>query len=296
MNKKNMTALVSAFARVFHAKNNTFPIYSEGIEGGIISESEYIFISEHMKKGIKFFNPNFTGSKEEALRWIVDNNLSPSVLARSILSESVLKNMMNLGCKQFIVFASGYDTMGYKKELSNINVFELDREEMILDKKHRIEEKRIDNRNVNYISCDFEKEDWIDSLLESKYRREDLSFSTLLGISYYLSKKDFEKMIRFISNSISSGSTIVFDYPTYDECVESTKNEELAKESKENMKSKYTYSDIELILEKNGLFIVEHLNNEMIDEQYFAFYNKVNQEHIIKAPTGVAYCIAKKIY
>ena len=167
---------------------------------------------------------------------------------------------------------------------------------MILDKKHRIEEKRIDNRNVNYISCDFEKEDWIDSLLESKYRREDLSFSTLLGISYYLSKKDFEKMIRFISNSISSGSTIVFDYPTYEECVESTKNEELAKESKENMKSKYTYSDIELILEKNGLFIVEHLNNEMIDEQYFAFYNKVNQEHIIKAPNGVAYCIAKKIY
>ena len=41
MNEKNMTALVSAFARVYHVRNNDFPIYSDGIDGGILYEEEY---------------------------------------------------------------------------------------------------------------------------------------------------------------------------------------------------------------------------------------------------------------
>ena len=33
MNEKNMTALVSAFARAYHVRNNDFPIYSDEIDG-----------------------------------------------------------------------------------------------------------------------------------------------------------------------------------------------------------------------------------------------------------------------
>ena len=295
MNEKNMTALVSAFARAYHVRNNDFPIYSDGIDGGILYEEEYYSISNSMAEGIVFFNPNYKGDKKEALRWIVDNNLSPSVLAREIISENNLINMMKLGCRQLIVFASGYDTMGYKERFHNLNIYELDKEEMIKDKKKRIEEKGIWNKNVRYISCDFEDDNWIDSLINSTYDKDGLSFSTLLGISYYLAKDDFEKMIRLISNNVVEGSTLVFDYPTYIECEESKKNEALAKEASEEMKAKYSYYEIESMLEKNGLFIVEHLSNEMVDKNYFAFYNKMNPKHIIKAPIGVAYCIAKKI-
>lgn len=87
MENKNMTALVSAFARCYHYKNNKYRIFSDNIAEKILSNEEYNAIANSMSEGINFFNPNFVGTKEDALRWIVDNQLSPSVLGRSAFCE-----------------------------------------------------------------------------------------------------------------------------------------------------------------------------------------------------------------
>lgn len=92
MEEKNMTALVSCFARCYHYKNNKYRIFNDNISEKILSSEEYNSIANNMSNGIKFFNPNFVGTKEDALRWIVDNQLSPSVLGRSIFTETALLN------------------------------------------------------------------------------------------------------------------------------------------------------------------------------------------------------------
>lgn len=46
-----------------------------------------------MSKGIQFFNPQFKGNKDEALRWIVDNYLSPSPLGRAAYRLICLKKV-----------------------------------------------------------------------------------------------------------------------------------------------------------------------------------------------------------
>lgn len=48
-------------------------------------------IGLNMSQGISFFNPTFKGSEEEALKWIVDHQLSPSVLVRSAFVKKRLK-------------------------------------------------------------------------------------------------------------------------------------------------------------------------------------------------------------
>ena len=145
MEEKNMTALISCFARCYHYKNNKYRIFSDNIAEKILSEEEYNFIASNMTNGIKFFNPNFVGTKDNALRWIVDNQLSPSVLGRSVFCEETLLNAIKIGCKEYLIFASGYDTFAYRSNIDNLRVFEIDKSEMIEDKI-----RRLDKNKLNY--------------------------------------------------------------------------------------------------------------------------------------------------
>ena len=69
MEEKNMTALVSCFARCYHYQNNKYRIFSDNIAQKILRKEEYDSIASNMSNGIKFFNPNFVDTKEDALRW-----------------------------------------------------------------------------------------------------------------------------------------------------------------------------------------------------------------------------------
>ena len=64
---------------------------------------------------------------------MVNNNLVPSVLAKSAFNEYYLLNKINLGSKQYLILASGYDTSAFKVN-KQLKVFELDKKEMIEDK------------------------------------------------------------------------------------------------------------------------------------------------------------------
>ena len=293
MEEKNMTALISCFARCYHYKNNDIRVFRDNMAEKILSKEEYSNISKEMAKGIKFFNPTFKGSDEDALKWIVNNQLSPSVLGRSAFCEKSLENAYILGCRQYLIFASGYDTFGYRNNLGDLKVFEIDREVMINDKIRRLDLNNVNHDLVNYVKCDFTDKNWFNKINESSYHHNKLSFCSLLGISYYLSKDEFYRMLKNISNMICEGSSIVFDYPSYEESKSTLINERLASGAGEEMKSKYSFSDLEKELSNMGLYIYEHLNDEEMTKEYFDNYNKNNKDKIV-APKGVGYCLVVK--
>ena len=86
-----------------------------------------------MTQGIGFFLPDFHGSAEEGLRLIVDRQLSPSVLGRSAYCEKTLENEKRLGCRQYILFAAGYDTFAIRNRDASLSVFELDLPDVLAD-------------------------------------------------------------------------------------------------------------------------------------------------------------------
>ena len=106
---ENITAKVSCFARAYHYKNSTSPIFADTAAEALLGQ-DYDRIAESMTQGVGFFLPGFNGSPEEGLRLIVDRQLSPSVLGRSAYCERMLENETRLGCRQYVIFASGYDT------------------------------------------------------------------------------------------------------------------------------------------------------------------------------------------
>ncbi|HPF83521.1 MAG TPA: class I SAM-dependent methyltransferase [Bacilli bacterium] len=292
MENKNMTALISCFARAYHS-NYKFKIFNDSLARKIITDEEYNNISKYMVEGIGYFNKNIKGTKEQILRYIVDNNLSPSVLGRSIYCEKMLKQDIKLGLKQYLIFASGYDTYAYRNQ-NNIKVFEIDTKEMIADKLKRLELADIRNDNVTYIKTDLSKDNFINDILDSDFDKTKKSFCSLLGISYYLNKEEFTLMINNISKLLCDGSTLVIDYPTIDKDITEIKKEELAKEAKEEMKATYTFKEIEKIFNDCGMLVYENLDNNDINNNYFYNYNTLNPSNRIYAPKGVNYCLVVK--
>ena len=289
--EQNMTALVSLFARAYHQKNKDIKIFDDLLSTKLITEKEYEMIGLNMSQGISFFNPTFKGSKEEALKWIVDHQLSPSVLVRSAFCKEAIEEMKEKGCQQYLDFASGYDLFAYYYQ-NQMHVFEIDKKEVIEDKRQRC--KDVDIENIQFLSIDLSQENWINTLLQGDYQEDQLSISSMLGLSYYLTKDEFKKMLKQLSKYLLKGSRLVFDYPSIQESKETKINEMLAKEAEESMKAKYSFAELKEILNQCHLTIIQQENHQTVTEKYISNYNVYYKDDPIKAPEGVCYCVVEK--
>lgn len=214
----------------------------------------------------------------------------PSVLGRSAFAEQCLTNEARLGCRQYVLFAAGYDTFALRAPVQGLRVYELDQPELIADKKRRIERSGIEEKSaVEYIPCDLADAGWKTLLRGAGFKAEDKSFGSLLGLSYYLDSDSFRGLLRSISDLWSDGSAICFDYQTPDGSGETRRNEQLAGAAGESMKAKYTAAEIEKMLADCGFLIYEQLDDEEMTKRYFAPYRDD-----MRAPKGVNYILAVK--
>ena len=123
---ENLTAKISCFARAYHYKTNERPIFGDSAAAALLG-GDYDAIAAHIAQGIQFFAPGFTGSADEA----------------------------RLGCRQYVLFAAGYDTFALRAPVQGLRVYELDQPGLIEDKKRRIERSSVEEKTaVEYIPCD----------------------------------------------------------------------------------------------------------------------------------------------
>lgn len=305
MEKRSMTALVSAFSRAYHSLYDTDKVFDDYLAKHILTQGEYERISSNMSTGIKYFNPSFEGTPDEALRWIVDNQLSPSPLGRAAFAEKSLENAVRAGAEQYLIFAAGYDTFAYRQPewASKIQIFELDYPDMSSDKQKRAQSITAEKpSNLHYIPVDFTEDGWERNLIAyPAFRQNKTSFCSLLGISYYLSRQDFVRIINTISNIVPDGSSIVFDYPDEDTYTpragERVKRQTaMAAAANEKMLASYSYEEMERLLGDSGFLVYEHLTPKEITDQYFEKYNRANPHHPITAFDNVNYCLAVKLF
>lgn len=304
MEQKSMTALVSAFARAYHSKNNYIKVFDDFIAERLINSIEYKMISKSMMQGISLFNPSFTGNQDEALRWIVDNQLSPSPLGRAAFAEKALENAVKIGASQYLIFAAGYGTFAYRQPswAKNIQIFEIDCEATQQDKLKRIYENNIYiPNNLAFIQADFIQSNWQQSVTFSqKFSQNKISFCSMLGLLYYISKENLKHIVLTLGTMVPKGSAIAFDYPdelsfTENAGVRAKKQSMLAQGAKEKMLVSYSYSDMEKLLSDCGFLIYEHLSPGKITNQYFNEYNINNPENKMTAFDNVNYCLAVKM-
>ena len=282
----HMTALVSCFARAYHCKNSERPVFADSVAENLLTAEEYDAISRSMTQGIQYFAPDFQGTQEEALQFIVNYQLAPSVLARSAFCERAIGNAVRLGCRQIVIYACGYDTFSLRTHNQALTVYELDLPEMIADRWKRIARTGLEPAcHVEDIGCDLSRPSWKEKLIRAGFDAKKTSFGTLLGISYYLSGQDFRNLVDAIASISCEGSSICFDYPVSEAGAESRRNRELAAAAGEMMKAKYSYEEMEALLSDAGFLIYEHMDAHEATDAFM-------KESGMTAPAGVGYCLA----
>ena len=298
-NNSSMTALVSAFARAYHAKNSNEKVFDDSIAEKLLTPEEYAQLSSNMIQGIHYFNPDFKGTEKEALDFIVNHQLAPSPVGRAAFTESKLEDAVKKGVKQYCIFAAGFDSFAYRQPeyAKALQIFEIDHPVTSADKQKRVSRFcSTPIQNLTYIQADFTQSGWDKGIKEcTSYNEKAISFCSLLGISYYLSKEDFKKLIKTITEIVPKGSYLVFDYPTVHKNAvneQVKKQEELAQASGEAMLAKYDKEEIVQLLLEYGFRVKENLEPEEITTQFFTLYNKANPKNPMKAFNDVNYCYA----
>ena len=139
---------------------------------------------------------------------------------------------------------------------------------------------------------------WSNNLANCKaFCNEKISFCSILGLIYYLSKDEFEQFLCEVSSVLPINSSIAFDYPNEFYFEKQEKHSKLANAANETMKSSYSYCEMEALLKKHHFLITEHMNSEGMTMQYFTDYNKANPEHQMEAQKmWIIVCVWSKDY
>lgn len=201
---------------------------------------------------------------------------------------------MTTGCGQYIIFASGYDTFSLRNENAAVKVYELDLPDLMDDKKKRVDCAGLKTAS-EYVSCDLADESWVGKLIKKGFMTSEKSYGSLLGISYYLEKDEWTKLIRLVAGIMSVGSAICFDFPSADESKETKVNKTLASGAGEQMKAQYLFGEMEKLLSESGFIVEDHLANDDMTKQFFDEYNKTTPDHPMNAPVGVDYVLAVRV-
>ncbi len=283
MNKgeASVTSLVSAFGRAYHSEFDNPTIFDDYVAKNLISQKERNNIEMNMVQGIHFFNKDiaerFQDNPKEILKWITQVQLSPTPLARAAYCERVLLHEITIGAKQYVILGAGLDTFSFRhRELENkIEIFEVDHPSTQQAKKVKVKEAEFEiPNNLHFVSMDFTKGFSYEQLRNEGFENKKTFFS-LLGVTYYLTKEELSSLIECLFEMVPEGSSIVFDYPDENLFTEkglSNRVEKMVKMAAvggEPMKSCFSYTEMEALLEKAGLLIYEHLAPKDIHTLYF---------------------------
>ncbi|MCU6710176.1 class I SAM-dependent methyltransferase [Paenibacillus sp. J5C_2022] len=301
MEKKSLTALVSAFARAYHAEQNEIMIFDDSLARQLLTDEEYESIAANMSQAIAFFRPDFAGTARQALREVVDYQLSPTPLGRAAFAEQSLETAVTLGAGQYLILAAGYDTFAYRQPqwARGLDIIEIDHAATAADKQKRMSARSFDTpSNLHHIAADFNLPEWQSRLRACpSFATDRLSFCSLLGISYYLDKEVFARLLSDLALLLPKGSSIVFDYPdehtfTPQAGDRARKQVRMAAQAGEPMQACYSYLELEEMLEGANWLIYRHLTPIEITDELFQAYNESYSDHPITAFDNVNYCLA----
>ena len=295
--KASITALMSSFGRAFHAENEKHPVFADHLAKELLTAEEYAAVQSYLLGGAQFFEPEIDPAEQtpkELLRQLINTHIAPSPLCRAAYTERALEAAVLTGTKQYVILGAGLDTFAFREPefLSKHSVFEADHPLTQADKRERITRAGWTvPDNFTFIPVDFTKDSLTERLIAADFDPAAKSFFSWLGVTYYLSAEAIDTMLSALSTLCADGSSLVFDYPDEDFFAAPEKRVQntimMEKAGGEPMKTAFSYSELEKLLEKHGFLIYELLTPDDIQRDII---DKTGAD--LKAFEHVNYCLA----
>jgi methyltransferase (TIGR00027 family) len=137
------------------------------------------------------------------------------ILGRSRYAEDRLEAAVKDGATQYVLLGAGLDSFAVRRIdlLPSLAVFELDHQLTQASKRETLARLGLEvPSNVTFVPFDFERESIPEALSRSRFSRQERSFLSWLGTTYYLTKEAVLGTLGGFASFAARGSEIVFDY------------------------------------------------------------------------------------
>jgi methyltransferase (TIGR00027 family) len=276
-----ITALITAYARAYHATHDSQLIFNDFRIAQIYTPEERIYFDQQLAGMLKMIAPQLEAQHPDpatALAWVMQLHLGPITLSRSRYCEDCLDEAIRRGVRQYVILGAGFDTFAFRQpQVSNLlQVFEVDHPVTQTLKQQRISAAgwQIPD-NLHFIPVNFSHQDLAEALKKSAYDPKQLTFFSWLGVSYYLTKEEIEKTLQSLSQIAPRGSTVLFDYLDRDAFDPDKVSrsvrlmQEIARQVGEPMKAGFAPDELGEFLQYLGMALTEDLSPTEIAECYF---------------------------
>jgi methyltransferase (TIGR00027 family) len=304
--KVSATALITAYARAYHATHDTPKIFDDCLAAQILTEEERAFFGQNLAQALGFFDPELAAScpdQATALDRVMKLQSAPITISRARYTEDCLELAVNQGVEQYVILGAGMETFAFRQPemMKRLHVFEVDHPATQAFKQSRLAELgwKIPAR-LNFVPVDFSKESLAEALRRSSYNPQKVAFFSWLGVTYYLAKHVVLDTLRTITDIAPVGSMVVFDYVDSEAFVpeKAAKRMQLmqamVQRVGEPMKASFDPSTLGNDLENIGLRLKENLSPSAIEARYFQNrtdgYHAFEHVHFAWAIVGRVQC------
>lgn len=152
---------------------------------------------------------------------LADRYLSvfPNMVLYMAIRTAFIDGLLRAFCRgdnaieQVVLLGAGLDSRAARLRLPRPRFFEVDHPNSQNDKIARLRGLRdYPVSAATYVSCDFEREDFLERLEASGFRSDKPAFFVWEGVTYYLSEEAVRSTLARVSSATHRGSLIVFDY------------------------------------------------------------------------------------
>jgi methyltransferase (TIGR00027 family) len=276
------TALITAYARAYHAAHHNPKIFDDYLAGQILTEEEQALFGQNLAAALQFFNPEMAATDPDqatALDWVIKEQTGTITLSRARYTENSLEwAVNNQGVEQYIILGAGLETFAFRQPalMNRLQVFEVDHPATQAFKQNRLAQLGWEIPDgLHFVPVDLAGENLAEALKKTSYSPEKVSFFSWLGVIYYLSKEVVLNTLRTIVDVASVGSAVVFDYIDIEgfDPERSAKRMQrtmaMAERVGEPMKANLEASSLATELERIGLRLTENLGPADIEARYF---------------------------
>jgi len=279
-NSPSMTALVSAYARAYHALYDEPKIFDDHLARRMLTDEQFDAIGGHMAGGLSFFNPegaHLYPDPDTALKWVIQTQIAPHILSRSRYAEERLSDAFASGAGQYVILGAGYDTFAFRNpEALTVRVYEVDHPATQNAKVNRVGALGWDiPASLHFVPFDLAKEGLGQALLASGFDPDVPALYSWLGVVYYLDREEIVRTLGEVAAISAPGSSIVFDYPDEGIFEEDAPGRvrrmvAMADAGGEPMRAALSRADWADILERTGFSILECLTPAEVESRYFS--------------------------
>jgi methyltransferase (TIGR00027 family) len=288
-NQASFTAMTVAYMRAYHSKHATDKIFDDFLAYDLIPDEKRGLIEQHLIEQYMVWDQqlnDFPYTELQSEQTITQELLRQATSrlegffnSRARYAEDALKKAIKKGVKQYVILGAGMDTFAFRQPemMEHLEVFEIDHPTTQEFKLHRLAELGWKHpAKLHFISVDFTKESLVTALTSSSsYDSTAKTFFSWLGVTYFLTRDEVFKTLRYITKIAPVDSTLVFDYFDTDAFIPEKSSPQMQKSLEylrkigEPMITGFNPSTLGEELASLGFRLHENLSPVNIEERYF---------------------------